>query len=137
MRASPLILATALFASPALAGERAAAPPIADPQAIDRIGEMAGALSRAQLQIPNGEVQAAAQGRATTPADRQRTVGDIAGPNADRRLDEGIAHGKVAVEAGMRALAAAMPALEQAAKDVRERIGRAAANMPRPDYPQR
>src|SRR4051794_31187775 len=98
MRAPFPMLAAVLFASPALAAQTPAPPPHAliDPRAIDRVGDMVGAVSHALMNVPIGEVEAAAEGRVVSPSDRQRTVRDIAGPNADRKLDDGIAHGKIA-----------------------------------------
>ena len=111
-------------------------PQAADPGAIDRAGDMVGALSHALLNVPVGEVAAAAEGRPAGPQDRNRTVRDMIGPGADRTIDHGIAHGKVAAQAGIRAMATAIPALERAVRDMRDEVERAAANMPRPDYPR-
>ena len=50
---------------------------------------MLGALSKAFMNLPVGEIEAAVEGRPVTAADRNRTVRDVAGggdPNFEREL---------------------------------------------------
>jgi hypothetical protein len=135
------ILAASMLSTPALAersGRSDPLPPqVTDPRAIDRVGDMVGALSHALMNVPIGEVAAAAEGRPARPEDRNSTVRDVVGPGADRKIDDRIGHGKAAAEAGMQAVAAAMPAIERAMEDMRDVVQRATANLPRPDYPRR
>jgi len=41
------------------------------------------------------------------------------------------------MQAGMRAMAAALPAIMKGMSEAQREIERATANMPRPDYPKR
>jgi len=134
-----------------LAVPAAAAPPpprqqiqipqeLTDPRTAERIGAMSEALSRALLDLPVGEIQAAAEGRPATAADRKRTVRDIErarDPNFDRDIQQQIAQVGPQVQASMQAFARSLPAITQALSNAADEIERAAANMPRPDYPKR
>src|SRR5688500_8134342 len=85
MRICLLLAPLAVMASPALAQSPApAAPPettsvppeLTDPATAEKLGRMMQALSRAFLNLPVGEIEAAAEGRPATRADRRRTVRD-------------------------------------------------------------
>ena len=126
MRISWLAVPLALVATPALSQTKPAAPattnaqPIASPPAIsdpataDKLARMMQALSQSFLSLPVGEVEAAAQGRAVTPADRKRTlraVGAKDNPNFERDLQATLAGSRATMQASMKALAAALPAV--------------------------
>lgn len=139
MRSKILILPIAWLAAPAAAA--AAAPvqvpqQIVDPQMADRLTGMMQAMSKAFLALPIGEIQAAAEGREVSSADRGKTIGSETGLD-QRALDRKIAEAKPAMEAGMKAMADALPVIAKSVGDARDAIERAAANMPRPDYPNR
>lgn len=138
-----------LFALPiALTGTAAAAAPapppvqiqippeLTDPAVADRVAASAEAMSKALLDLPVGEIQAAAEGRPVTEADRRRTVGGL-DPNFGRDLQQGIAQSAPMIQQSMRAFAQALPAITKSLSDAANEVERAAANMPRPDYPRR
>jgi hypothetical protein len=140
------LLAIALLASvaaPALAQQPPRpAPPvdlppeIADGRVIDQLGSMMGALSKAFLNLPVGELEAAVENRPATRADRQRTVRSVTGMS-ERELDADIEQGKGAVKAGGQAMARALPVIVEALNEAGESIERATANLPQPGYPNR
>jgi len=152
MRHMLMLLPIAALATPAAAqvpatppatdpvGEIRIPPELTDPATMARVGDMVGALSKALLNLPIGEVEAAAEGRPVAPADRNRTVRDVAGggdPNFEANLQRKIAASQVTMQAGMRAMAAAMPAISRAMTEAAREIERAAANLPSPTYPKR
>ena len=148
MRAFQLILPLALMASPALAQTRPAPPPetiavppeLTDPAMADRLGCMMQALSKAFLNLPVGEIEAAAEGRPVTHADRGRTLGELGrrdDPNFERNLDRDIAASRATVQAGMKAFTAALPAVSRSIAEARRAIEEATANLPSPVYPRR
>jgi len=96
MLAIPFAFAAApVFAQPA--SQPVQIPPeLTDPAFIDRIARMSDALSKALVNLPVGEIQAATQ-----------------------------------------AFAKALPAITKALSEAADEMERAAANMPRPDYPKR
>ena len=60
----------------------------------DRLGGMMQALSKAFLNLPVGEIEAAAEGRPATQADRRQTIRDLGrkqDPNFERNLDRDLA----------------------------------------------
>jgi hypothetical protein len=97
---------------------------------------MSQALSSALLNLPVGQIQAAAEGRPATEADRRRTVRDLAGVT-DQQLQRTIAVNGPKVQAAVQALQKSLPAMSKALSDAQTDIERAVANMPRPDYPKR
>jgi len=115
-------------------------PQLTDPATGDRLADAMQAISRAFLNLPIGEVQAAVEGRPPTPADKRLTVREVArrdDPNFDRNLERRIADARPKIQASMRALATALPQVMQGMRQAREAIERAAANMPDPNYPKR
>ena len=142
MRAYLLIAPLALMASPAFAqnqptsGPMPLPPAITDPAMADKLTGMMRAMSKAFLNIPVGEVQAAVEGRPVTPADRQRTVRSETRMD-ERELDAKIEQSKPMIVASQRAIASALPAMVKAITDAANEIERAGANIPRPDYPKR
>jgi hypothetical protein len=148
MRAFQLILPLALVASPALAETRPAPPAetitvppeLTDPAVADRLGGMMHALSKAFLNLPVGEIEAAAEGRPATQADRGHTIGDLGrrhDPNFDRNLDRDIEASRGAMQASIKAFAAALPAMTRSLAEARRAIEQATANLPSPLYPKR
>jgi hypothetical protein len=142
MRIYLLAIPAALAAAPAVAaqpsqdGPIAIPPELADPAFIDRIARMSDALSKALVDLPVGEIEAAAEGRPVTDADRQRTVGDVARISSSD-VEREIAEARPKVQAATQAFARALPAITRALSEAADEIQRATANMPRPDYPRR
>lgn len=152
MRGFHLIVPLALMASPALAqtspapAPRAAPPQtitvppaLTDPAMADRLARMMQAMSNAFLELPIGEIEAAAEGRPATRADRRRTVrqlGRAEDPNFERNFQRDIANSKPMIEASMKALAAALPAMMKGLTDASRELEKATANLPSPNYPK-
>ena len=123
-----------------------APPPIEMPRALtdqamaDKLGRTMGAMAHAVMNIPVGEMQAAIEGRPVTRADRNRRVGDVAGPDgramADHVAGNGAATGR-AMQAAGRAMIGALPAILQAVRGAESEIERATSNLPDPTYPRR
>ena len=104
---------------------------LADPAMPARLGRMAGALTRALMDIPVGELEAAIDGRPATPPDRSKTVAnEVDHRGMDRDIER-----QVASSAG--ALQRSVPAVEQALGRAAAEIERAVRNLPDPDYPRR
>ena len=143
MRLLLIALPLTLIAAPAMA-QQPNAPQLprelTDPAMADKLGRMAGALSRALLDLNVGEVEAAVEGRPVTQADRRRTVRDMAAggdPNIERTIERQAATSGAAIQAGVRAMAAALPAILQSVDRAAAEIDRATANLPQPGYPRR
>jgi hypothetical protein len=149
MRAFQLILPLMLVASPALAQPPApAAPPetvivppeLTDPAMADRLGAMMQGLSKAFLNLPVGEVEAAVEGRPATRADRGRTIRELGrreDPNFERNLDRQLADSRAVMRASMKAFATALPAMIKGLTDAGRELEKATANLPSPNYPKR
>jgi hypothetical protein len=145
MRTSLAFASLLLIASPALAQPPASPPAhvppqLLDPRMADRVADTMQSLSKALLDLPVGELQAAVEGRAPTAADKKLTVRDLGrrdDPNFDRNFRQQIAQARPAIEKGMKAMSAALPAIEKAVDDASRALDRAAANMPDPTYPKR
>ena len=152
MRAFQLIVPLALVASPVLAQTKPAPAPtpaapetitmppeLTDPAMADRLARMMQAMSKAFLELPVGEIEAAAEGRPATRADRRRTVRQIGraeDPNFERDLQREIANSKPMIEASMKALAAALPAMMKGLSEAGRELEKATANLPSPNYPK-
>ena len=145
MRAAFLALPLALMTSPALAQN--APPPTApetiqlppeltDPKWADRLTEAMAAMSKVFLELPVGEVEAAMEGRQPTAADKRRTVRSET-KMSEREIRQQIEETRPAMKAGMKALAAALPAMMKGMSDAQREFERAMTNVPRPDYPRR
>jgi hypothetical protein len=140
MRKCLIMLPLLLSASPALAqdsGSNFQVPrELTDPRTADKVDRAMQAMTKALLNLKVGEVQAAAEGRNPTPAERKLTVGDIA-----RRdhvdVQRQIAEAGPKIAQGMKALSDALPAIMKAVDDASRAVDRAAANMPDPTYPKR
>ena len=147
MRAFALLLPLVLAAAPALAAEPAdgfqVPPQLTDPAMAQTLAKMLGSVTKAVMDMPVGEVQAAVEGREPTPADKTRTLRDMAGgdPNLDRKVEQQVASAVPRMQAGMKAMAHSLPgmmkALEKAAGEMEGSLDRATANLPTPGYPQR
>ena len=154
MRIRLILLPLLLTASPALA--QAAAPVVPtprpsdptaemqrvlnDPAMADRLANMMQRLSKAFLNLPVGEVQAAVEGRKPTAAERRMTVHDIArrdDPNFDRNFQQRMGQAKPMIQQSMTAMSQALPAMMQGLQQAGKALERAAANMPDPTYPKR
>ena len=132
-------------ASPALA-QHAPPPPVpyeidralSDLAMADRLGEAMGAITRAVMALPVGEVQAAIEDRPVTRADRERRVGDMmGGPRAADRIEyEARRSGRQAQAVG-RAAVQSLPAIMGALEQASGAIERAVSNLPDPTYPRR
>ena len=103
---------------------------------LDQLGTMIGALTKAFLALPVGEIEAAVENRPVTREDKHRTVGSSSGMN-ERELTAEIEQGKGVVKAGGQAVARALPVIREALNKAGEEIGRATANLPQPGYPRR
>ena len=153
MRAFPLILPLALAASPALAQTSPAPAPsplapqtitvppaLTDPAMAEKLPRMMQAMSKAFLELPVGEIEAAAEGRPATRADRRRTLrqlGRAEDPNFERNLQRDIANAKPMIEASMKAMANALPAMMKGLSEAGRELEKATANLPSPNYPKR
>ena len=143
MRLALIALPLAVMASPALA--QAAPPPpetiqlppeLTDPRWADRLTDAMAAMSKVFLELPVGEVEAAIEGRQPTAADKRRTVRSET-KMSEREIRQQIEGTRPAMKAGMKALAAALPAMMKGMSDAQREFERAMANVPRPDYPRR
>jgi hypothetical protein len=115
-------------------------PQLTDPATADRLAGMMQAISKAFLNLPVGEVQAAAEGRPPTRAERHMTVRDVArrdDPNFDRNFQQQMANARPMIHQSMKALSDALPAMMQGLQQAGQALDRAAANMPDPTYPKR
>ena len=138
MRTPLALLPLMMLAAPAAAAQQPpqVPPQLTDPATVDRLANVMQSLSKALLDMPIGQVQAAVEGRPATAADRQRRLRDIE-PGLDREVQAQIAQSKPMIEGSMKAMAEAMPAVMQSLHEAKKSLERAAANMPDPTYPQR
>ena len=151
MRKTVLTAAAILLSSPAFAADPPAAPAgptspdvgaaqrvLKDPAIGEKMSRMGGALTRALMNVPVGEIEAAAEGRAPTAADRRRTVGDtVGGPAEAARIERDVAASGAQMQAMGSALADALPAIVGALGEAASEVEKAVANMPDPTYPRR
>lgn len=145
MRHFLLAVPVALVAAPVAA--QPAPPPeqvqipgeLTDPAMADKLTKVLQGLSKAFMELPVGEVQAAVEGREATADEKRMTVRDLGrrgDPQFDRKLERQIAQSKPMIEHSMKALSKALPAMTKALSEVARQMDRATANMPRPDYPR-
>ena len=109
---------------------------LTDPKWADRLTDAMLAMSKALMNMPVGEVEAAVQGRQPTGADKRRTIESETGMS-EQQLRRQIEDSRPAMEAGMKAMAAALPAIMKGFSDAQRELEKASANVPRPDYPKR
>ena len=143
MRKALLALPLAIMATPAFAAPPpppiAIPPQFADPATADKLADMAQAMSKALLDLPAGEIEAAAEGRDATPQDKARTLRDVArrdDPNFDRNIDRKIAEARPKIRQSIRAINDALPAITRSLAEAAAAIQRVADNMPQPYDPQ-
>ena len=134
----PLLMAAApvAAAAPQQQPQPQVPPQLSDPAMVDRLSGTMQAMSRAFLDLPVGEIEAAVEGRPPTPADRNRTLRSE-DPNLDREVQTQIARARPMIRQSMKAIADALPAVMKSLHEAKEAIDRAAANMPDPNYPKR
>ena len=133
--ALPLMLA----AAPAHAAPAPQIPrDLSDPAMADKLGNVAGVLTRSLMDLPVGEVEAAIQGRAATPADRARRVRDeVNDPYLDQRVAAEAAQSGRTMQRATKALVASLPAIMGALGQAQDELERAVSNIPDPTYPRR
>ena len=138
-----IALAAALIATPAVAQQAPSVPQVpkelTDPAMADKLARMMQVLSRSFLDLPVGELEAAAEGREPTAADRARTMrseGRKDDPNFDRNFQQQMANSKPMIESAMKAMAAALPAMLEGLSKAGQELEKATANMPSPNYPK-
>ena len=141
MRHLLLALPLALAGTPALAQAQSQPeaiqipPELTDPATAAKLANMARAMSDAFLDLPVGEIQAAAEGRKPTVQEKRMTVRDMGrrdNPDFDRDFDRQMAQAGPMIQQSMNAFAQALPAMNQALSQMAVAVERAAANMPRP-----
>ena len=141
MRALWIALPLLLVPMPALAAPAAAPqlpPELSDPAMAEKLGRVAGVLTKALMDMPVGEVEAAMQGREPTPADRTKRVRDeVGGPEAERNIEAKVAASGKEMQAMSKILVDSLPAILQSLGQVQKQMERAIANLPDPTYPRR
>jgi hypothetical protein len=130
-----------LAAAPALAAPKEAPklpPELSDPAMADKLGRMMGALTKALMDMPVGELEAAVQGREPTQADRSRRVRDhIGGPGTEREVEAKVDASARQMQVMTKALVASLPSIMASLEGVERELERATANLPDPTYPKR
>jgi hypothetical protein len=140
MRALLFALPLALTPLPAGAApaDHQLPPELSNPAMADRLGRMMGALTRALMDMPIGELEASVQGREPTAADKNKRVRDaIGGPDAEKQVEAQVAASGRQMQAMTKALLASLPAIMASLEDVERELERATANLPDPTYPNR
>ena len=110
-------------------------PELTDPAMAAKLANMARAMSDAFLDLPVGEIQAAAEGRKPSAQEKKMTVRDMGrrdNPNFDRDFSRQMAEAGPMIQQSMNAFAQALPAMNHALSQMAVAVERAAANMPRP-----
>ena len=140
MRAIWIALPLVLAPVPALAAPKVAPrlpPELSDPAMADKLGKVAGVLTRSLMDLPVGELEATIQGREPTVADRNRRVRDaIGGPQAERRVEAQVAQSGRQMQAMSKALVDSLPSIMGALEELETRMERVTANLPDPTYPR-
>lgn len=131
-----LLVAAPAHAAPAPAPQLP--PELSDPAMADKLGRAAGVLTRSLMDLPIGELEAAIEGRPTTPADRSRRVRDsVNDPYLEQRVAAEAAQSGRTMQAATKALVSSLPAIMGALGQMEEQLERAVANLPDPTYPRR
>jgi hypothetical protein len=135
------LIAAPVAAQPAPSADEIQIPSeLTDPAMAGRLGKALQALSKAFLELPVGEVQAAVEGREPTAEEKRRTVRDIGrrdDPNFERNFERQIAQSGPIIEQSFKAIGQALPAMTKSLSEMARQMERATANMPQPDYPRR
>ncbi|MDP9424364.1 MAG: hypothetical protein M3Q19_16305 [Pseudomonadota bacterium] len=143
MRALLIAFPALLTAAPLAAqtapprADRQIPPELSDPAIADQLTRALVPLSKALMNLPIGELEAAMAGRAPTEADRRKRVRDEIGPEGERELAAHVAKAGPQMRAMQKALVASLPALMGALEGVEKELERATANLPDPTYPKR
>lgn len=150
MRTTIPLLILATFAAPAAAQQTVRTPSVPEAQEIqralndpvitERLTAILPALGEAMLNMPVGEIKAAAEGRRATAAERRQTVRDLGrrdDPNFERNLRRDLAASGETMKAGVRAMSSALPAMMEGMQKAMGELEKATANMPSPVYPVR
>jgi hypothetical protein len=142
MRIRLALVPLSLCAAPALAQPAQNPIPreLTDPATVHRLTETMQSLSQALLDMRVGNIQAALEGRAPTPAERNLTVGDLArrnDPQFDQHLQQNIDAARPKIEQSVRAFSEAVPQVTQDLQRARKSLERAMSNLPDPSYPRR
>jgi hypothetical protein len=135
MRCLPILLAALAAGTSANAAAQMPPPPspvvvppeLASGAIWDRLDAMIGPLTKAFLNLPVGELEAAAENRPVRPEDRRKTLRDVT--RADGQdVEQEIAQSKGAMKAGSQAIVRALPsvigALDQAARQIENSLPR-------------
>ena len=133
--ASPAPAQTAPAPTPPSAGVPAIPPELSDPRTTDRLVDAMKVLSKAFLELPVGEMEAALNGRQPTAADRRRTVRSET-RMSERQLQQEIERARPMMQASMRALMSALPAMMKGMSEIAGEMEKATANLPQPGYPK-
>ncbi len=139
MRIAIVALPLLMIAVPAAAQPAAPQLPreLSDPALGQKLGKMAGALSKALMDMEVGEIAAAVEGREANAAEKKRTVRDMAGPIDSAAVERQVAAATPAMQRGMAAMMKALPKMMEAMEGAIDGIDRAGANLPQPGYPRR
>jgi hypothetical protein len=136
MRAPLLIAPLVLLAAPSAAAEIQVPRELTDPAMADKLSNVMQALSKAFLDMPIGEVEAAVEGREPTAADRRKTVRSET-RMSERQIGKQIEAAKPQMRAAMKAMSTALPAMMKGLQEAGRELEKATANMPQPGYPRR
>lgn len=109
---------------------------VADPALGGKLARIMEAMSKSLLDLPVGNIEAAAEGRKPTAADRRRTVRSETGIS-ERELHARIAAAQPMLQQSLKAVTDALPSMMHGLAQAQQSIERAAANMPDPTYPKR
>ncbi len=135
------LLAAPVVAAPQSSREPIVIPPeVTSPETAEKLGKMAGVLSKALMDLKVGEIEAIAQGREPNAADKQRTVRDMAvkgDPNFERDVERQVANAGPIMQESMKRLTAMLPVLMKAMEGLGDDLDKATANLPQPGYPNR
>jgi len=139
MRALLFALPLALLPVPAAAApaDHQSPPELSDPAVADKLTKALVPLSRALMNMPIGELEAAVAGREPTAADRSRKLSDEVGPEGQKDIEASIAAAGPQMRAMQKALVASLPALMSSLEGIQRELERATANLPDPTYPKR
>ena len=150
MRISVPLLILGSLAAPATAAQPARVPSVPETQEIqralndpvitERLSAMLPALGEAMLNMPVGEIKAAAEGRRASNAEKRQTVRDLGrrdDPNFEQNLRRDLASSGEMMKASMRAMANALPAMMDGMQKAMGELEKATANLPSPVYPKR
>ena len=144
MRQLLIAIALAGLAAPAAAApapEDIRIPPeLTDPKNLEKLERINQALAKALMEMPVGEIRAAAEGRAVTEQEKRMTVRDMGrmkDPNFEANLQREIAQSGPRMREMMKAFSAALPGMTKALSQAADTMERAMENMPRSDYPKR